>query len=249
VIKHSATDFIFLPLLWALEMVTVRRPLWGSSAHIPATRRSTHLVLSAMLVIVLFVAMWAGDAAAERSRPQPVSPASMGSAYGLESESTWSPPVAAQGLRSVSMANRRQELMELLFPPIPNRSRFLPSPTNAANSASRYHRNLYGEFIPNSAANCPLTSASGTGTNKSVVPCPKCANLVMCKIINGRTIQEVYYPLNIDLRGTCTIIEELAVRMSLEIFGVGKTFRDTPECRGATVPPFSYNTLSLCRLC
>lgn len=61
--------------------------------------------------------------------------------------------------------------------------------------------------------------------------CSNCQGLDKCRVLNGLLVEERYYPVvNIDF-GTCTILEALGVRMSEEIFGVGKTFRDTTQCR------------------
>lgn len=63
------------------------------------------------------------------------------------------------------------------------------------------------------------------------VICSNCQGLDKCEVLNGLLVEERYYPnVNINL-GTCTIIEALGVRMSEEIFGVGKTFRDTIQCQ------------------
>jgi hypothetical protein len=71
------------------------------------------------------------------------------------------------------------------------------------------------------------------------VVCEKCSNLTTCRVLNNLLIQEVYYPkqsayvtTTTSKTGTCEIIEQRGVRLSLEIFGVDKTFRDTPTCRG-----------------
>jgi len=67
--------------------------------------------------------------------------------------------------------------------------------------------------------------------------CLKCHNLNYCRIINGYMIEEVYIPAEyaiaseVNSKGTCTVIEALGKRMSNEIFGEGKTFRDNSQCR------------------
>jgi hypothetical protein len=67
--------------------------------------------------------------------------------------------------------------------------------------------------------------------NADDVTCSTCNGLDICTVLNDLLVEERYYPVvNIDF-GTCTIIEALGVRMSEEIFGVGKTFRDTTQCR------------------
>lgn len=72
-----------------------------------------------------------------------------------------------------------------------------------------------------------------------LVVCEKCSNLTTCRVLNNLLIQEVYYPklsayvtTTTRKTGTCEIIEQRGIRLSLEIFGVDKTFRDTPTCRG-----------------
>jgi hypothetical protein len=61
--------------------------------------------------------------------------------------------------------------------------------------------------------------------------CVTCNGLDYCKVLNGLLIQEVYYPQSNSQFGTCFIIDDLGKRLYNEIFGVGTTFRDTPECR------------------
>jgi len=65
----------------------------------------------------------------------------------------------------------------------------------------------------------------------SPVPCIICSNLRTCSALNGLLIQEKYYPNNLALLGTCYVLENLAVRVKGEIFGNGKTFRDTELCQ------------------
>lgn len=61
--------------------------------------------------------------------------------------------------------------------------------------------------------------------------CVICRGLEYCDALNGLLVQEKYYPeQNLEL-GTCSIIDGLGERMSNEIFGIGRTFRDTTQCR------------------
>lgn len=62
-------------------------------------------------------------------------------------------------------------------------------------------------------------------------PCTICRGLDACNILNGYQIEEVYYPKNLDQLETCHVIESLGKRIQRQIFGTGKTFRDTPQCR------------------
>lgn len=64
------------------------------------------------------------------------------------------------------------------------------------------------------------------------VPCVICRSLSYCSALNNLMVQEVYYPNNLDLLGTCYVLEALGKRVSSEIFGPGRSFRDTTECRG-----------------
>ena len=61
--------------------------------------------------------------------------------------------------------------------------------------------------------------------------CVICRGLEYCTALNGLLIQEVYYPQSNSKLGTCHIIDQLGERMYNEIFGIGRTFRDTPQCR------------------
>lgn len=61
--------------------------------------------------------------------------------------------------------------------------------------------------------------------------CVICRGLEYCPALNGLLIQEVYYPESNAKLGTCHIIDQLGERMYNEIFGIGRTFRDTPQCR------------------
>lgn len=61
--------------------------------------------------------------------------------------------------------------------------------------------------------------------------CVICRGLDQCSVLNGLLVQEKYYPeQNLEL-GTCSIIDGLGQRMANEIFGIGRTFRDTTQCR------------------
>lgn len=105
-----------------------------------------------------------------------------------------------------------------------------PEATDLANylfpNMLKSRRKLYGNFIENAEVNCPNVK------NDTVVPCVKCNGLTQCQALNGYVVQEVYYPKNLDLSGTCLVLEDLGERMNEEIFGEGRTFRDTEDCRG-----------------
>lgn len=66
------------------------------------------------------------------------------------------------------------------------------------------------------------------------VRCVKCtaAQVPTCNILRDRIVQETYYPdLSSTYTAKCEIIDQLANRLSGEIFGNGRTFRDTAQCR------------------
>ena len=64
------------------------------------------------------------------------------------------------------------------------------------------------------------------------INCFICSNLNYCKALNSLLIQERYYPGDqVSDSGTCGIIDNLGKRVQAEIFGNGRTFRDTPLCR------------------
>ena len=64
------------------------------------------------------------------------------------------------------------------------------------------------------------------------VNCFICSNLNYCSALNSLLIQERYYPGDVvSDSGTCGIIDNLGKRVQKEIFGNGRSFRDTPLCR------------------
>lgn len=63
------------------------------------------------------------------------------------------------------------------------------------------------------------------------VECTVCQGLTSCSILNGYYVEEVYYPNNLNYLETCKVIDSLAKRLTPLIFGEGRTFRDTPQCR------------------
>ena len=69
------------------------------------------------------------------------------------------------------------------------------------------------------------------------IKCITCTRMRYCTALNRGYVQEKYYPDNVESiawtgpPGTCAIIDGLAERVQAEIFGYGKTFRNTPLCR------------------
>jgi hypothetical protein len=102
-----------------------------------------------------------------------------------------------------------QELNQILFQNQTNRI----IPFQHPQYIQQQHRNLKRAY---------------TGT----VPCVICRGLSTCEILNGFQIEEVYYPKNLNYLETCNVIESLGKRIESVIFGKGRTFRDTDQCRG-----------------
>lgn len=114
------------------------------------------------------------------------------------------------------------EIRRELFPPL------APGKT-VQNEFETYRRRRLQDNTTNSTDIVTLNkTASGEAAN---IVCVTCQNLHYCSILNFFMVQEVYYPNNPDFLGTCRVIEELATRLNGEIFGVGRTFRDTEQCR------------------
>jgi len=64
--------------------------------------------------------------------------------------------------------------------------------------------------------------------------CVKCSAMSVCTALIGHLIEEVYYPDNLEYKETCKVLDELGERTQSAIFGNGRTFRDTIQCRGRT---------------
>mmetsp|Transcript_6088 Transcript_6088/g.9189 ORF Transcript_6088/g.9189 Transcript_6088/m.9189 type:complete len:258 (-) Transcript_6088:156-929(-) len=114
----------------------------------------------------------------------------------------------------VNQEEKSKEILELLFPKRETVDKVMQTYENY-----QQHRKL----------GLPDRNNPPEGVDDAL--CVICHGLSHCDILNGLLIQEVYYPeQNADL-GTCSIIESLGARMANEIFGIGRTFRDTPQCR------------------
>jgi hypothetical protein len=61
--------------------------------------------------------------------------------------------------------------------------------------------------------------------------CIVCRDMEYCSALNGLLIEEIYLPDNPEDMGTCRVIDELGRQVSIEVFGNGRSFRDTPQCR------------------
>jgi hypothetical protein len=100
----------------------------------------------------------------------------------------------------------------------------------AAQVSSEKHLKMTDYLFPNKTMNHHSRILKDPYT--TTVPCVICRSLSYCSALNNLMVQENYYPDNLDLLGACYVIESLGERMSSEIFGLGKSFRDTLECRG-----------------
>jgi hypothetical protein len=114
-----------------------------------------------------------------------------------------------------------EELNDLLFP---NRT-----------SHSHPHSHPYHKYSNNRTSSFRRLATDYTGK----VPCTVCQGLQYCPILNGYLIHEVYYPNNLNYLQTCKVIDALGARLSPLVFGSGRTFRDTTQCRGKKKTHFS----------
>ncbi len=62
------------------------------------------------------------------------------------------------------------------------------------------------------------------------VPCVICRDMAYCSALNGLQIEEVYLPNNLNDLGTCRVLDELGNKVKNEVFGNGRSFRDTTQC-------------------
>lgn len=117
---------------------------------------------------------------------------------------------------------RSRILAELLFPNVSHRMFDDPD--------------LEADFDRNQLESRKLQGYHEEPDNIDSIKCITCTRMTYCTALNRGFIQEKYYP-NVESiawvgpPGTCAIIEGLARRVQGEIFGNGKTFRDTPLCR------------------
>ncbi len=134
----------------------------------------------------------------------------------LWSLATWSATPRVQTVKKLNPADYDQEKVEelnnLLFP---NISSIIQQTITSKEGAGSLESTL--EDVNRNLASTPV--------------CVLCSNLKYCRALNGLLIQEVYLPGNPDKLGTCTVYEDLGERMYSEIFGIGKTFRDSDQCR------------------
>ena len=128
----------------------------------------------------------------------------------------FSSPLWQQELTS-SHYEKALKLEEILFP---NR-------TNNGSVISRFDFSLDSVYTQNSRG---LVGYHPRPTTD--IKCIICSKLDHCQALNSFLIQEKYYPKNVEGgSGTCGIIDELGKRVAHEVFGNGKTFRDSPLCR------------------
>lgn len=69
------------------------------------------------------------------------------------------------------------------------------------------------------------------GVYTKTVPCVTCQGLNYCSNLNGYLIEEVYSPNDLIQKDTCSYLDSLGQRLSNEIFGQGRSFRDSAQCR------------------
>ena len=61
--------------------------------------------------------------------------------------------------------------------------------------------------------------------------CTTCQNMKFCPILEKLLMQETYLPKDPNAQEVCKVVESLAERLGNEVFGHGRAFRDTPDCR------------------
>lgn len=126
------------------------------------------------------------------------------------------------------------------------------SDTNAENTVSEEAVDaLLEKLFPVGVPNSLRKHNSDSGRSLAIVkepydgnvPCAVCTGLRQCKVLNGLMMEEVYYPKDPGRRETCNVVEALGRRVSLDIFGNGRTFRDTEQCRGTQCdkPEYFYS--------
>lgn len=75
------------------------------------------------------------------------------------------------------------------------------------------------------------TTDDAVVTTEGSYKCIVCRDMEYCSALNGLLIEEIYLPDNLEDMGTCRVIDELGRQVSIEVFGNGRSFRDTPQCR------------------
>lgn len=78
---------------------------------------------------------------------------------------------------------------------------------------------------------------------RNPVACSRCKGLSVCHVLNTLRVEEVYLPRQPSSRETCAVIEAFGKRIQGEVFGHGRTFRDTEQCRGNYQPDLSVNKI------
>ena len=91
----------------------------------------------------------------------------------------------------------------------------------------RHYRHLNDSDIKNG-----ITGSSSAQDRKLITyPCVICRDMKFCPALNGYQIEEVYLPYNLNDLGTCKVLDALGHHVQDEVFGNGRTFRDTPQCK------------------
>jgi hypothetical protein len=123
-----------------------------------------------------------------------------------------------------SSTGRQRKLHEILFP---NKTKVYRDEEESSPLTSFLRPSSSSKIVNRMLL--PDLSNPPDGVDNAL--CEVCRGLTYCSALNGLLIQEVYYPASNSEFGTCSIIDSLGERMYNEIFGIGRTFRDTPQCR------------------
>jgi len=74
-------------------------------------------------------------------------------------------------------------------------------------------------------------AASDCGAETDEPCCIRCDNLPTCLRLRNNYIEDLYYPTETNIMGSCQNIENRVNRLADSIFGPEKTFRDSERCR------------------
>jgi hypothetical protein len=142
------------------------------------------------------------------------------------------------GVGAYELSKSAKEIHEKLFPsPLEIHQKLYGyDPHNDANNIHPIYSSLNSNINSKSHKSDKNYKLSNGNVSRSLAGqerdvCPKCSNLDVCRSLNNKMVQEKYDPAHIRTKITCTVLEDLGHRLSEEIFGNGKSFRDTPECR------------------
>jgi len=126
---------------------------------------------------------------------------------------------------------------------IHNKAGYVDANDDALHQLERY-------LFPNKTAKRQAVSRRRLAITKPAfvsddVACSFCPadKMKYCRILSGLMVQETYLPKDTSKKEICTVLEALGARLSGEIFGNGRAFRDTADCRSKNFPVTVLNQL------